>query len=198
MIRTRVGYSGGTTPMPTYHDLGDHSESFQVDFDPQRISYRQLLQIFWGSHEPSQRAWSRQYRPAVFALDERQQRLAQASRDALQEDLGGPVYTEILPAGPFYLAEDYHQKHRLRHSPDFIAELEVYYPDPARLLDSTVAARLNGYLSGYGDPDTLRDELGRMGLSERLGQKLLSISPRFHPGYEIRAGQSCRMSQSKG
>ncbi|MDZ7761250.1 MAG: peptide-methionine (S)-S-oxide reductase [Desulfovermiculus sp.] len=66
MVRTRVGYSGGKKPNPTYHDLGDHTETLQVDYDPEAVSYPKLLEVFWESHSPEQSALSRQYMAAVF------------------------------------------------------------------------------------------------------------------------------------
>ena len=61
MIRTRVGYAGGTKKNPAYHNLGDHTETIQIDYDPTKISFEKLLETFWDSHNPAQRSWSRQY-----------------------------------------------------------------------------------------------------------------------------------------
>ena len=66
MIRTRVGYAGGTTNNPTYRALGDHAETIQVDYDPTQISYEELLEAFWTSHSPTSRPWSRQYASIIF------------------------------------------------------------------------------------------------------------------------------------
>ena len=79
MIRTRVGYTGGRKLNPTYYSLGDHTESFQVDYDPTQISYQQLLDIFWDSHNPTRGAWSRQYRAAIFVHNEAQTQLADSN-----------------------------------------------------------------------------------------------------------------------
>ncbi len=66
MVRTRVGYAGGTKRNPTYYNLGDHTETIQIDYDPTYVSYRELLDIFWESHDPAARPWSRQYMAVVF------------------------------------------------------------------------------------------------------------------------------------
>ena len=79
IIRTRVGYAGGETRNPTYSHIGDHTETVQVDYDPRRITYEDLLVIFWESHSPRERAWGRQYMNAVFFHDEKQRLAAMAS-----------------------------------------------------------------------------------------------------------------------
>jgi peptide-methionine (S)-S-oxide reductase len=148
VIRTRVGYAGGNLENPTYHQLGDHSESIQIDFDPQRIAYSELLTIFWKTHKPSSRSWSRQYRNALFYHDEGQRAAAENGRDEIAARRGRRVRTAIEPLRAFYRAEDYHQKYRLRSRPDFLRDLTRFYPQARALTDSTAAARLNGYLGG--------------------------------------------------
>ena len=89
--------------------------------------------------------------------------------------MGGPVDTEILPAGPFTLAEGYHQKYYLRQRPDLLAEFAAIYPTPEGLAGSTAAARVNGYLAGYGAPADLKNELDGLGLSPNSRQKLAEL-----------------------
>ena len=165
MIRTRVGYTGGTTANPTYQQIGDHTESVQIDYDPEQITYQDLLEVFWSSHNPRTEPVRRQYMAAVFYHDERQRQLALESRDQLAADLGQTVQTQVLPAETFYLAEDYHQKYYLQNTPQLISEFEAMYPNSPALVDSTAAARLNGYAGGNGTPEQLELELGRLGLS---------------------------------
>lgn len=117
VVRTRVGYAGGTTANPTYHRLGDHTETLQLEYDPERISYQELLDEFWASHNPAERPWSRQYMAAIFYHDGEQKRLAEASRDRVAATLGQATTTAILPAGEFYRAEDYHQKYSWKADP---------------------------------------------------------------------------------
>ena len=85
----------------------------------------------------------------------------------------GPVSTEILPAGPFTLAEGYHQKYYLRQRPDLLAEFEAIYPSAKALAGSTAAARVNGYLAGYGTSAELQAELDGLGLSPNSRRKLV-------------------------
>jgi peptide-methionine (S)-S-oxide reductase len=137
------------------------------------ISYEKLLDIFWRSHHPGQPAWSRQYRAVVFYRGKRQKALALKTRDQVAARMHAPVSTAILPAGPFTLAEGYHQKYYLRQRPDLIAEFEVIYPTPEALTGSTAAARVNGYLAGYGAPAELQAELDGLGLSLNSRRKLM-------------------------
>lgn len=175
VVRTRVGYAGGTKKDPTYRSLGDHTESFQVDFDPAKVTYERLLEVFWQGHDPAHAAYSRQYKAVVFFHDDEQERLAEESRDRVAKALGAKVATEILPAGPFTAAEDYHQKYRLRGARDLMAEFRAMYPDEVHFRESTAAARVNGYLDGEGTPEQLKDELPRLGLSEEGGKVLTAI-----------------------
>ena len=178
MIRTRVGYAGGLKAKPTYTDLGDHTEAVQVDYDPERISYPDLLELFWQSHEPGRRNWSRQYLNAVFYEDEHQRRLALASKAKVEETGGGKVRTEILPIQSFTPAEDYHQKYLLKRRQPLISDLARHYPRHQQLVDSTAAARLNGYVGGYGSRAQLQREIHRLGLSPQGRQVLDTLVPR--------------------
>ncbi|MBL8800291.1 MAG: peptide-methionine (S)-S-oxide reductase [Planctomycetia bacterium] len=171
-MRTRVGYAGGRHPDPTYYNLGDHTESFQVDFDPQRVTYAQLLDVFWQSHNHCARPGSRQYMSAVFWHDEQQYALAVRTREHEATRRGAPITTQLLPVGTFYLAEDYHQKYLLRRRGELFREFDALYPDWRELTASTAAAKVNGYLGGNGDAVQLEEEIGGFGLSER-GQQTL-------------------------
>ncbi len=175
MIRTRVGYAGGRTNNPTYHNLGDHTETLQIDYDPQSISYGELLDIFWAAHDPTRRAWSIQYKAVIFFHDEEQRREAEAGRERLARALGREVPTEILPLDRFHRAEDYHQKHRLRQARELMGEFRAIYPRDRDFTDSTAAARVNGYLDGFGDSDQLERELASLGLSSRGGERLREL-----------------------
>ncbi len=121
---TAVGYAGGFTPNPTYEEvcsgLTGHNEVVRVIWDPQRITYLDLLRTFWESHDPTQgmrqgNDIGTQYRSGIYTYDTEQETLAHASRDAYQQALQragrGEITTEILPAPTFYYAEDYHQQY---------------------------------------------------------------------------------------
>ena len=117
---TKVGYTGGTTPNPTYKDVcGDatgHAEAVQVEFDPDRISYRDLLNTFWNNHDPTtpnRQGFDvgTQYRSAVFCHDDSQIVEAEESRREMAKSHDRPIVTEIKKAETFYDAEEYHQKY---------------------------------------------------------------------------------------
>jgi peptide-methionine (S)-S-oxide reductase len=115
-----VGYMGGQVENPTYEqvctDRTGHAEVVEVKFDPDEISYEQLLDVFWGLHDPTQLNRQgpdvgSQYRSAIFVTSDEQRQAAQASREQAQEGYERPIATTIEPAGPFWPAEDYHQRY---------------------------------------------------------------------------------------
>lgn len=114
----RVGYCGGHVPEPSYEQvctgMTGHAESIEVRFDPVKVGYRALLDVFWNSHDPTQLNRQgpdigSQYRSVIFYHNEDQKEVALASRDAHQQRIGAPIVTEIVAASPFYPAEEYHQ-----------------------------------------------------------------------------------------
>ena len=124
VISTAVGYEGGYTPNPTYEEVCSgrtgHTEAVRVVYDPERVSYEQLLKAFWEAHDPTQgmrqgNDVGTQYRSAIFTTSAAQKAAAEASRAAFQPQLEsggyGAITTEILTAGEFYFAEDYHQQY---------------------------------------------------------------------------------------
>lgn len=173
MARTRVGYAGGLKARPTYYDLGDHSETIQIDYDPEQIGYAELLEVFWQSHSPGVPSLRRQYASVIFYHNEEQKRLAEESRAREEARLGRKRYTDIVPFAAFYLAEGYHQKYLLQSSPQLMAEFSAMFPDLNDLVNSTAAARVNGYLGSHGDLAQLQDELDSLGLSEEARRSLL-------------------------
>jgi len=174
-VRTRVGYAGGTSSQPTYYNLGDHTETIQIDFDPAQISYGELLEVFWQSHNPVQPSYSRQYASLIFFHDEEQKKAALASKQREEDRRGRKVFTEIVPAGAFHLAEDYHQKYYLQRSRTLMAEFTAMYPNVEDFVNSTAVARANGYLGGNGSRAQLEAELGSLGLSAEGEQELVRI-----------------------
>jgi peptide-methionine (S)-S-oxide reductase len=122
VISTRVGYTGGNLTNPTYKDVctdrTGHAEAVEVEFDPAKISYDRLLQVFWENHDPTQLNrqgpdWGTQYRSAIFFHSPAQQAAASASKQHLEQShrYRQPIVTQIVPATTFYEAEDYHQQY---------------------------------------------------------------------------------------
>jgi peptide-methionine (S)-S-oxide reductase len=168
-----VGYTGGGQPDPTYHQLGDHTESFQLDYDPARISYETLLGWFWKDADPAERPRNRQYMAAVFYADESQKRLALATASQAMAGRSGPIGLPILPLATFYRAEDYHQKYYLRRYTDLMREFSGY--GEREFEDSTVAMWLNACVGGYLKREELEAELERLGLPEAERQRVLRL-----------------------
>ena len=123
---TKVGYTGGQLPNPTYEevctDRTGHAEAVEVEFDPEEISFEELLDVFWNNHNPT--TLNRQgpdvgiqYRSAIFYHDDKQKEIAEKSKQSLSESgkYDNPVVTEIVPAPTFYDAEEYHQKYFKKH-----------------------------------------------------------------------------------
>jgi len=122
VVDAAVGYMGGHVKNPTYEmvctDETGHAEVVQVTYDPSVISYEQLLELFWNMHDPTTPDrqgfdFGSQYRSAIFCHDENQRAAADASKKLLDESgqFGDPIVTEIVSAGPFYRAEEYHQRY---------------------------------------------------------------------------------------
>ena len=130
VVTTAVGYEGGYTPNPTYEEVctgrTGHAETVRVVFDPAKVSYPQLLKVFWESHDPTQgmrqgNDIGSQYRSAIFYKSDAQKDAAEQSKADFQKRLNqagyGEITTEIVPASEFYFAEDYHQQylHKVPH-----------------------------------------------------------------------------------
>jgi peptide-methionine (S)-S-oxide reductase len=143
VFTTAVGYAAGITPNPTYREvctgMTGHNEVVFVVYDPNVISYDQLLKVFWENHDPTQgmrqgNDVGTQYRSGIYTYSEKQRQLAEASRDRYQAALSkagyGPITTEILDAPPFYYAEDYHQQYLAKNPGGYcgLGGTNVSYP----------------------------------------------------------------------
>lgn len=124
VISTTSGYTGGTTVNPTYEEVGSgrtgHAESVEIVYDPAKVTYEQLLDVFWHDIDPlvKDRQFcdvGNEYRTAIFVHDEEQRRLAEESKKRVEAQLKARVYTEIVAAGPFYRAEEYHQDYYMKN-----------------------------------------------------------------------------------
>ena len=122
VVDAAVGYEGGHTENPTYKDVCTDrtgpAEVVEIEYDPSKVSYEQLLNVFWNEHDPTQvnrqgPDFGTQYRTVIFYHTPEQERIARASKEALQKSgkFSRPIATEIVPAQTFYRAEDYHQQY---------------------------------------------------------------------------------------
>lgn len=126
VLSTAVGYSGGTFKDPTYHDVctgrTGHAEVVEVEYDPSKVSYEELLAVFWNIHDPTMLNRQgpdvgTQYRSAIFFHNPEQEVAAKASKEQLQHSgrFKKPIVTELTPTSPFYRAEEYHQRYLEKH-----------------------------------------------------------------------------------
>jgi peptide-methionine (S)-S-oxide reductase len=120
VLATTSGYTGGSKVDPTYHEVSaggtGHAEAVQVTYDPAKVTYEQLLDVYWHNVDPLDPGGQfcdrgEQYRTAIFVHDEEQRRLAEQSKQGLEGRFERPIVTEIVPASTFYPAEDYHQNY---------------------------------------------------------------------------------------
>jgi peptide-methionine (S)-S-oxide reductase len=120
VVDVAVGYSGGHTENPTYKDVCSsdtgHAEVVEVEYDPSKVSYEELLEVFWREHDPTQLNrqgpdFGTQYRSVIFFLTPEQETAAHASKEKAQERFKKPITTQIKPASEFYRAEEYHQRY---------------------------------------------------------------------------------------
>jgi peptide-methionine (S)-S-oxide reductase len=162
--------------------MGDHTETVQIDYDPAKISYRQLLDIFWTGHDPTRRNWYRQYASIIFTHTTEQRRLAEETKVRLAKERGSTVHTEIVSYRGFTLAENYHQKHSLQQFSEFEEELRKVYPAPRDFIASTAVARVNGFLGGEGSYPALLKELDGLGLSPERKEALRELVQRHKVG----------------
>lgn len=147
VVRTRVGYAGGTESDPTYHALGDHTEVVQVDYDPRRLDYRTLLKTAFAIHDPRQQSAKRQYHHIVFPETDAQREALGAYLDRKEYSRDG-IATRIEPLSAFYPAESYHQKYTLRSDRTLLDLFEEAEYDDEAIRESPAAAKLNADRAG--------------------------------------------------
>jgi methionine-S-sulfoxide reductase len=173
VLRTRVGYAGGTQKDPTYHNLGNHTEAVELEFGSGAMSYDTLLDIFFTNHNPAARR-PLQYTSIIFYHNDGQAKLAKQALAKMEAKLGR-LYTRLEQYETFYRAEDYHQKYYLQRYGQLTKELFSHYPVFRDFVDSTAAARINGYAAGYGSVADLTNEIESFGLSAAGKQLLLEV-----------------------
>jgi len=148
VVRTRVGYAGGTDPDPTYHSLGDHSEAVQIDYDPDDCSFRDLLAIAFENHDHRHQPGKIQYQNILFTETPRQRETLGAflaDRGLEPDDLA----TRIEERSRFHSAESYHQKYNLKGKRWVANAFEEAGYDEQDIRDSPAAAKLNAHVSGH-------------------------------------------------
>ncbi|GAB4848484.1 Peptide methionine sulfoxide reductase A5 [Ancistrocladus abbreviatus] len=160
VVRTTVGYAGGSKANPEYRSLGDHAECVQIEYDPRVISYRPLLEVFWSNHD-SRQVFGQgpdvgsQYRSIIFTNGTDESRLAAISKEREQTKLKSSIVTtQIQPLEAFYPAEPEHQKFELKRHP-FLLQLIGNLPEEELEL-SSLAAKLNSFAAELCPPKVQR------------------------------------------
>ena len=174
VIRTRVGYAGGTTESPTYKTMADHTETVEIDFDPTTISFEEILLHFWRNHYPNRDQYKgQQYVSSLRYHNEQQLQIIDQVKMKMEQELGEPIETEITLLEHFTLAEQRHQKYYLKRYPKALGQLELFYSSEESLVDSTFAARLNGFVKGFGTRDQIVTEIQGWQVDENARQQLI-------------------------
>jgi len=176
VIRTRVGFAGGTTENATYRNIGDHAEAIEIDYDPNEVSYGELLDLFWKNHDPTART-SKQYTSLIMYHDQEQKELAEKTLKEEEKKKSTYIVTKILPATQFYDAEDYHQKYRLQQHPSVMKAVGLVPGN--KLKSSHLAARLNGYVVGRGGLAQFDAEVSRLGLDEKTADYIRKLVVKY-------------------
>ena len=160
--KTRVGYAGGKIDNPTYHNLGSHTETIQLEYDPEQITYKELIEIFFDNHNPYRKAYGSQYKSIVFYHNERQKEIFEDYAANLNN--GRQLYIELNEYRVFHYAEFYHQKYRLQSFNNIMSELRELYSTDREFINSTLTARLNHYVGSKKGMDLFEKEKEFYGL----------------------------------
>lgn len=162
VITTKVGYTGGSSKNPSYRNMGDHTETVEVTFDPSVIPYTTLLGFFWKNHNPFTKSRP-QYMSAIFCHGKHQLDEAIASKQEHQKHYAQPISTTIKLAEEFYNAEDYHQKYLLRQHPKFLKSLKL---SASNIINSYAAAKINAFINNDASSMHVDQVCKELGLSD--------------------------------
>ncbi|KAK0394688.1 hypothetical protein QR680_000875 [Steinernema hermaphroditum] len=174
VLKTRVGYAGGSSAAPTYKSIGDHTEITEVIFDDSIVSYAAILDWFFSHHDPTVHR-KKQYRSGILYVNDEQKKLAEEALEKARKNFTSELETYIQPFAEFYVAEDYHQKYWLRCQKDIHEQLQL---SDQELIDSPLAAKVNAFLAGYSNFDVLKSLQKEYNLNEALAAHIEDIAKR--------------------
>jgi len=177
VLRTRVGYSGGKSSNPSYKVVDLHSEVVEIDYDPDVISYAELIDIFFNAHNETLRPYDQRVKSLIFYRNEVEYEIAKTKIDAIRKntDKNESVYTELKAFEILYLAEPEHQNRSLKLEPSLYSELKQIFKTEDKILFSILASKLNGYIYGYGTLEEAQTLLESSGLSEASKQRVFDV-----------------------
>ncbi|KAL3994032.1 Peptide methionine sulfoxide reductase family protein [Acanthocheilonema viteae] len=173
VLATRVGYAGGTTVLPNYRSIGDHTETTEIQFDEKIISYDKILDCFWENHDPTE-VYKKQYKSAILYVNDQQKDIAQQSVKKIQEKYGNKkLDTYVQKLVRFYQAEDYHQKYWLRCQTAIFKKLNL---SDEEMVTSLLATKVNAFLAGYKNFDVLKQLADKYRLDDDVIKLIESIA----------------------
>lgn len=159
---------------PTYKQIGDHTETVEIDFNPAIISYGEILELFWKGHHPNRKNYKgRQYMSLLLYHDKQQKNAIEQKKTALEKELHKEIQTEVSTYRGFTLAEERHQKYFLKRYPDAIKQLTELYPSFTAFNDATLTARLNSFVRGLGTMAGIKNEISQWPVSRQEKEILL-------------------------
>lgn len=177
VLRTRVGYSGGKSPNPSYEVVDLHTEVVEIDYDPEVISYGELIDIFFSSHNETLRPYDQRVKSLIFYRNDEEYGVAKSKLDAIRAKTPDDesVYTELKSFEIFYLAEPEHQNRSLKLETSLYHELEDIFGSDDQMLLSILVSKLNGYIYGYGTLEGALELLDLSGLSEQSKARVIEV-----------------------
>lgn len=177
VFRTRTGYAGGTLPDPTYRHMGDHSETVELEYDPEILSYEEILLVFWDNHNPVNINGykGRQYQSMLLYRTLQQKNAIDRVLNERRELGKDEPATEVHPFTAFYPAEEKHQKYYLKRNPDAIDKLLTLYPSIQAMDQSTLAARLNGLAKGFTNRSRTLEEVKGWRMPETERERIMAL-----------------------
>jgi len=177
VLRTRVGYSGGKSTTPSYKVVDLHTEVVEIDYDPEIISYEDLIGVFFASHNETLRPYDQRVKSLIFYRNENEHEIAKKKLSEIRalapEDES--VFTELKSFEVFYLAEPEHQNRSLKLEVSLYKELEQIFGADDKMLLSILVSKLNGYIYGYGDMEGALELLEQSGLSEASKTRVIDV-----------------------
>lgn len=154
--------------------MGDHTETIEIDFNPEIMTFEEILHVFWKNHNPNRGGYrGRQYLSLLLYHDEKQKELIGKVKQELE--LKAEIQTEITGYSGFTLAEERHQKYYLQRYPNAMEKLHFLYPSAQTFVDSTLVARLNGFVKGYGTLTSIKEEIKNWNINENSQRRLLDV-----------------------
>lgn len=176
IVRTRVGFSGGNSPYPTPRNKKDHTETVQLDFNPEVISYHTLLNHFFLNHNPNRKKYrDREYISIILYHSEEQRQIAEKIKKEQESFKKTDIQTEITLFENFTMAENRQQKWHIKRVAKAMEELKKIYQTEEEFIHATLPARLNSHAKGYGNLEETKKEIQTWKIEETKMKSLLTV-----------------------